>query len=185
MKSEEYAEFLEQIRRHFVYLFDPYGFEMVHCERPEPGRHLIILESDDCRIRFIQNLWDLEMAIGPRSAPIRWSDSVEEARYWYSVTEVSNFLENNHYVDIEELLQDRPFLTADQKLAKLSGEVKPLIDRIQVLFRESVFEQKRYELDRFLLQRRQEVRRQLEELERKKWEKRKCSKAGDQSSSED
>lgn len=170
MKSEGCAEFLEQIRRHFIYLFDSYGFEMVHCERPEPGRHLIILESDDCRIRFIQNLWDQEMAVGPRSAPISWSDSVEEVRYWYSVMEISNFLENKEYVDIEELLQDRPFLTADQKIAYLSREVKPLIDRIRVLFRESVFEQKRNKFDRFLLQRRQEVRKQLEELERKKWE---------------
>ncbi len=163
MVSTECVEFLKEVKRHFAYLFDQYGFVVVHCEdAPGGGRHLIVLESEDCRIRFIQNRWDIYVEVGTKASPIGWQDVVEGTKYWYDIGGVLNFLEREA-LHIDKLLQEQPFLNVEQQLKELARRLRPACEQLIALCRQDVFEGWQHDYHKFQREREEEFRKQYEE----------------------
>lgn len=168
----ECAEFLERIRRHWAFLFEQYGFAVIHkAEAPGGSRCLIVLESTVCRLRFIQNRWDLYVDIGTLAAPIDWKDSVQGIKYWYSIGEIFVFIKKTSF-RIEDLLQEKPFLNIDQQLRELSRELQPVFGEVIDLFREDTFGQWQDEYKRWREQCQREFEQQYKEWEQKQREHR-------------
>ena len=169
MTSTECAQYLEQIRRYFNYLFDQYGFQVAHCEdAPGEARHLVVLESEACRIKFIQNRWDIYVEVGTLAAPIGWQDVApgQGIRYWYDIGSVLDFLERKP-LDINELSQDQPVLTVDQQLAELATALQPVCDQLMALFREDTFERWQREYQEFKREREEQFGKQYEEWQQR------------------
>lgn len=181
MTSIECAEFLERVRRHWAFLFEQYDFAVIHqAEAPGGSRCLIVLESPFCRLRFIQNRWDLHVDIGTLAAPIDWKDSVQGIKYWYSIGEIFVFIKKTPF-RIEDLLQEKPFLNIDQQLRELSRELQPVFGEVIHLFREDTFGQWQDEYKKWRDEEEREFQRQYKEWERKQRERRSSAHSGDES----
>jgi hypothetical protein len=135
---KECEEFLEQLRAHFKFLFDEYGFQAVATDGDRVGEHcLVVLQSSHFRIRFIVNQGRVEAALGTLAAPPTWEDRAADEVVWFSMREVCEFLRGNHRPSPKDLreLGDRLFrMSADEYLEWLSDSLRPVMDQASQLF---------------------------------------------------
>jgi len=140
--------FALQVKQRFSYLFDQYGFSVIHEEyHGQNGCNaIVVLESPDCRIRVLLEREQVLVDIGPLSAPVDWSTPAPND--WFGLTYVTGFLSNGtdqwEYV-IPDTALDRS-LRIDQQLVSLAEKVRPCCDLIVHIFRSEAYEQTQREL---------------------------------------
>lgn len=78
-------ELVTLIREFFPFLFESYGFHVADAQDTESDRHLVLLTSELGSLRFLCRRWELEVALGPPTAPPTWSDFVGASRVWWSL----------------------------------------------------------------------------------------------------
>ena len=164
MQSDTCAELLEAVRRSLDYLFDDFGF-LVTAVKPAStdGRCLIVLSSEQCRFRIIFNRGDLEIAVGPLSAPVSWEDAIAGTRQWYYLRSTLNYIRDDKYPDLDSLRRPVPFSTLEEKLTQAAVDLKPDCWKVLQLFQEDNSVTKQRELDQFLEERGEHIQKQLEE----------------------
>lgn len=161
----ECADFLRQIRQYFRYLFDLYGFEVVHSKAARSGEYcLIVLQSGDCRIKFYRVQGEVNLLFGTLSAHIGWEDVIDGTRHWYYARSIMDFIEKKPVDVRESLLEIRTVKTEDQQLAELSTRLQPVCDHVIRFFREDTFERWRREYEQFEQEQNEEFRKQFERL---------------------
>ncbi len=132
--------FIALIQKHWPYLFQQYGFSVIHQEYyPEhSGNALVVLQSRDERLRFIYERGQVFVDAGPLTAPENWSSTTPHQ--WFDLVTLTAFLSNG---------QDHwQYGTGevDAQLQKLSAKFKPYADRIFDLFRPANFARTQTEL---------------------------------------
>lgn len=151
--SQGCQQFLDQIARSFDYLFDRHGFKVIHSKDVWNGeRCLVILESADCRLRFIYDRGTVEAAVGSLDAPAGWSDCDESVIQWYALRSVIDFVQGHGKRSPDELRKLGLALFAmstDEHLADLSGLLQPVCETVFQLFRKGVASERRQALDTF------------------------------------
>lgn len=131
------ATSLEQIRKYFGYLFDEYGFNVVAETHFESfGNWVVVLQSDDCRIRIIQDREEISVALGPL-----WSIPGWQAGPWYDLAVITAFLtQGNSTVEYRST-------TTDRQLEQLAEVLHSRYDQIRELFQGETFRQRQAELE--------------------------------------
>lgn len=164
MQSDTCSELLEAVRHSLDFLFDDFDF-LVTAVKPAStdGRCLIVLSSGQCRFRIIFNRGDLEIAVGPLSAPVSWEDTIAGARQWYYLRSTLNYIRDDKYPDLDSLRRPVPFLTLKQKLTQAALDLKLDCWKVLQLFQKDNFVTKQHELDQFLEERGEHIQKQLEE----------------------
>ena len=167
MQSDSCGEVLDEVKRALDYLFDDFGFEVM-AVRPEPGgdRCLIVLSSDQCRIRVCFNRGDLEVAVGAASATISWENKIAGVTHWYYLRGVLDFVRNAESPTLDALRKPIPFLTLEQKLARAAIDLKPDCWRVMQLFQDDQFGARQCELDLYLREGSEQLQRQLDEWQK-------------------
>ena len=83
------------IQHHYAYLFDQYGFHLVHCADPRQGEHcLIVLESDRARIKFEIERGTPVAYFGTLDSPLGWEQQVDGVNVWYVDNALLNFVDS-------------------------------------------------------------------------------------------
>ncbi len=168
MHSDTCTELLETVRHFLDYLFDDFGFSVTAVKPASTdGRCLIVLSSGQCRFRIVFNRGDLEVAVGPLSAPVSWEDTIAGVRQWYYLRSALDYVRDDKYPDLDSLLRPVPFLTLEQKLAQAASDLKPDCWNVIQFFQEDRFVTKQRELDRFLQEGDEYLGEQLAEWQRK------------------
>jgi hypothetical protein len=128
---------VDQIRKYFDYLFDANGFEVISETYFQSfGNWVVVLQSDDCRIRFLQDRGEVSIAVGPVWSPPSWN-----AGPWFDLSIVIAFLTPK-----KEILERRLGNT-DQQIEYLADTFRTYCDQICELFREDTFRQERDKLE--------------------------------------
>lgn len=169
-------EFLELIRLHLSYLFEQFGFSVVHWDESRGGLGeeccLVVLQSDECRIKVYKSQGEVNLQFGTLSAPMDWKDHAQGIRQWYYIRGLLSFLRKEP-LNISELFEKtHGFKTDAQQLAELSRELQPVCEEVIHLFREDTFEQWQDEYKQWEDEEEREFQRQLKEWERKQREHR-------------
>ena len=157
--------FFAQIEAQLAFLFDQYGFRLIHCEgAAQFPVCLVVLESADCRVRFVVDRGIPEIAIGTKSARITWENPGEGAvEGWQDLVALVDFLEAR---EIRAPLLDREGAVAqtlEEHLARISDLLQPHCDAIFEFMGSALSEQRRAECARFLESRNEEILRQIRE----------------------
>ncbi len=162
--SKECAEFLEQIRHHFDYLFDQYGFAVVRTDEARAGEYcLVFLKSDHGLIRFEKELDSVDLLFGPLNAPIGWEHIVHGTRYWYPIRSLLAFLKREH-TDLEKVLRRVEFsLALEEQLEELSSMLRPVCDQVLDLFRYGTPAPWQMEYEKYRQEQDEAFRKQYEE----------------------
>lgn len=128
---------VEQVRKYFAYLFDDYDFDVISDTHFQNfGNWVVVLRSNDCRIRFFQDRGEVSVAVGPL-----WSSPGWQAGPWFDLTVITAFLtQGKSTVEYESGKTGR-------QLKRLANILRPYCDEICELFQEKVFQQKRVELE--------------------------------------
>ncbi len=163
------AEFLEQIRRYYDYLFDQYGFTVVQTwESRERDYCLVILKSDGGLLRFEKDLNSVEILLGPPDAPLGFERVVHGTRYWYSLRPLLEFLKGEP-AELKEILRRvESFSSVEEQLEELSEMLKPACEQLLALFRGDAFKQLQQEFERFGEEQEKRFREQYEQSRRSK-----------------
>jgi hypothetical protein len=140
--------FLRQIEERFSYLFDEYGFFVIHEEHHNRNGYnaVVVLESRGCRIRLLLEREQVLVDVGSLSAPKDWSTPAPDE--WFGLTYVTGFLSNGTdqwKYEFPDTALDRS-LRIDQQLIKLAGKLRPYCDQILCKFHPAAFEQTQREL---------------------------------------
>ena len=81
-------EVIDSLNKHFDYLFHDYGFDLF-ADTFTTNYWVVVLLSDDCRIRFLRDRDGVSFAVGPLWDPPGW-----QAGPWYDLRIVLRFLAN-------------------------------------------------------------------------------------------
>lgn len=128
---------MEQIKKYFGYLFDDYGFDVISETCFESfGNWVVVLRSNDCRLRIVQDRGEVSIAAGPLWSPLGW-----QAGPWFDLRVITAFLTQGKVMP--EYIPGK----TDQQLERLSNLLRSYCDQICELFQERVFQQKRAELE--------------------------------------
>lgn len=128
---------MDQIRKYFDYLFDANGFEVISESYFQSfGNWVVVLQSDDCRIRFLQDREEVSIAVGPVWSPPGWN-----AGPWFDLSIVIAFLTR------EKEILERRLGNTDQQIEYLADTFRSYLDQICELFREDTFRQQRDKLE--------------------------------------
>lgn len=134
---------VEQISKHFRYLFNDYGFNVISETHFESfGNWVVVLASDDFRIRLFEDRGEVTISVGPLWSPPGW-----QAGPWYDLTFTIEFLTQG-----KDLFEYEGGKT-EQQLERLAGVLRAYCDQIHELFQEEVFRQKQEELELLVEQR--------------------------------
>ncbi|MCS6906699.1 MAG: hypothetical protein RML93_02300, partial [Anaerolineales bacterium] len=169
-------EFLELIKLHLSYLFEQFGFAVVHWDKTlgSFGEEccLIVLQSEDCRVKLYKSQGEVNLQFGPLSAPMDWRDQTQGVRQWYYIRDILSFLRKEP-LDINKLFEKmQSFETDDQQLAELSRDLQPVCERVINLFRKGIFEQWQDEYKQWREEREREFQKQYAETQWTKQEHR-------------
>jgi hypothetical protein len=143
--------YFEQLKRHFGWLFDEYGFSLLHSLGDSGYYCEFILQSGDCRFRIAVERGRsgaMELTVVPD--PLKAEVFIRGLK-WYPIAYVVNFLERHRpsYEQLEERSQYLLSLSHDEFLAALAEEYRPLWPRIMQLFSEEEFQRRREEFEQF------------------------------------
>ena len=158
MISPGCQEYFEQLKRHFGWLFDEYGFSPLHTLGKSSYYCEFILQSGDCRFRIAVErgrTGAMELAMVPD--PLKAEVFIRGLK-WYHVAEVVNFLERRRpsYDQIEERSQHLLSLSHDGALAALAEEYRPAWRQVVEFFQEDEFERRQDEFEQFRQEYREE-----------------------------
>lgn len=164
------AWFVSEIRHRFGYLFDHHGFEVIHCEdATTDGRSLVVIESSDCRFRFLFNRGDVEISVGPHWAPVSWQDASESGiRQWYSIKLALDFI-MQQTVDLQEIRQQGRAMfsmSTEELLSWWADKLERYCGHVVQLFREDTFDVTQVAIQQYDQEQSQELRRQIDEEQR-------------------
>ncbi len=150
--SEGCREFLALIEEHFRYLFGNYDFEIIDSRDVAMGEHcLVILQSRDCRFKFISDQGSVEISVGPLSTPISWEDNPDGRIAWFPIDGIPPIIQEQPSLAPEEQrkLGEAYFSMSTSELMRtLSATFKPLMGEIVTLFRDDVFRERQHEIER-------------------------------------
>lgn len=115
---------LQQINRYFSYLFDDYGFTVSEVQDYASfGNWMVLLTSDKCRIRFIEDRGQVTISLGPVSnAPNLNIDA------WFDLQVVTAYLNQNKF------RWDYAIGDTELQFVRLATTLHPYLDRIIELF---------------------------------------------------
>ncbi len=175
MNSHGYADFLIQIQREFDYLFVEYQFTVMECKiASSSGRYLVVIESDDCRFRFIFNRGDVDISVGTLLAPVEWDDfSQDGTRQWFALQSVLDLI-LEHPADLVAIRRQGLtmfYLPTTERLSLWATQLKPHCENVVKFFRLDVFEESRSALEHFSRLQADRLKQQIDEEEAKKWAK--------------
>lgn len=164
-------EFLELVKLHLSYLFERFGFSVVHWDEARGGLGeeccLIILQSEECRIKVYRSQGEVNLQFGTLSAPMDWKDHEQGIRQWYYIRDILSFLRKKP-LNISELFEKtQGFETDAQQLAELSRELQPVCEEVINLFRTDTFGKWQDEYKQWREQRQREFEQQYKNWERK------------------
>ena len=126
------------IKKHFHYLFEDYDFTVFSETYFESfGNWVVVLLSDDFRIRLFEDRGDVTLAVGPLWSPPGWQGGP-----WHDLTRITAFLTQGK--DIWEYKRG----TTDEQLQRLAGILRPYCDQIRELLQEEVYQQNKEKLRR-------------------------------------
>lgn len=132
------AEFFQQIKSHFDYLFHEYDFSVVH--KTGNGAHcLIVLQSGDCQIQFFYDRGIVEISAGT-------------SQELYNIMWVINFVRGVPQPtpkELEGMMELFWSMGIDEGLANFSKILRPVCAEIVKLFQENSFARRRNEFEQF------------------------------------
>ncbi len=164
MQTDTCSQVLESIKQALGYLFDDFSFSITTVKpATSDGRCMIVLSSDQCRFRVIYNRGDLEVAVGPLSAPISWEAIRVGETQWYHLKSALDYVRDNKFPNLGDLRRPVPFMTLEQKIAQVSLNLRPDCWKVVQLFSDKSFVTEQHELDQFLREQSEHVRKQLVE----------------------
>jgi hypothetical protein len=136
--------FSNQVRKHFRYLFDDYGFSVLFEEYSPDifGNWITLLQSNDCQIRIILDRGQVFIDAGPSLAPNEWFDLNLITAFLAQEPRKANW---QYSLPKESIAYD----TIDRQLANLADILRKYCDEIIQLFREDTFKQRKTELKEF------------------------------------
>jgi hypothetical protein len=153
-------DFFAQVKKHFRYLFDEYGFSVVS---EEITNHMdvceILLQSKEWRIRIGREIGDVFVHVSPSSTP----------DIWFDLGDVITFLDPESEEAKKLWFAPEPDRSTDYatrihlQLRWDADKLRPYCDGIKHLFREDVFKQKQAELKQWQEFRERTVRQALEQ----------------------
>jgi hypothetical protein len=122
----------ERIEEFFGYLFKDYNFTVFSETYFESfSNWVIVLLSDSCRIRFLEDRGEVSIAIGPPWSPASW-----QAGPWFDLLIVIAYLTNGEDIRTYESGN------TTQQLEGLGSLFRQYCNQICELFREDVFQKK-------------------------------------------
>lgn len=132
------AEVLDLIQRSFDFLFEEYGFRLIHASDASYGpRCLVVAESKDCRVRFVSEFGSVEVDIGRLDAAPAWGDGPQGRREWFPLRAVLYFLQGKAWPTLEESRKDGQRLASlsrDEYVAYLANQLRPVCREVCQLF---------------------------------------------------
>jgi hypothetical protein len=90
----EMEELVASIRKHFAFLFDDHGFELVYCgfNYLRPGYMLVGLQAETCRMLFEVEETEFAHLIGPCTAAFHEATKPVDEPSWLSVGWLIDFV---------------------------------------------------------------------------------------------
>jgi len=172
MQSKECQRFSNQVKSHFAYLFDQFNFSVVYQDEAIDSLGtescLIVLESEECRIKIYRSHGEVNVQFGTLSAPLSWQDHDSDTGQWYYLRGLLSFLRNEKF-NIDILLKRKPsWKTDEQQMAELSRELKPVCLQIISLFQEDNYPQWKMLYDQYQEEQEREFRKQYRHWEGKR-----------------
>jgi hypothetical protein len=145
----------------FAFLFERYGFRLVHHEEGLRDACLLVLESAQCRGRFTQERGLAQLSIGTKAAKLNWDEAGHGgAQGWYDLDSLLDFV-TGRPIEAPMLKRIPGDLTSDGHLARLAGELEPHSKAIFELMAELAFAEREPELTAFLKNRREAILGQI------------------------
>lgn len=127
---------MERIRKVFCYLFEDHGFTVFSETYFESfGNWVIVLLSDSCRVRLLEDRGEVSIAIGPLWSPASW-----QAGPWFDLPVVIAYL-----TDGKDKWEYKSGDTT-QQLERLGSSLHQYCDQICEMFKDDVFQKKQEEL---------------------------------------
>jgi hypothetical protein len=117
--------FIRTVRAEFDFLFEHYGFQLVHCcrLRLRPEYILLGLTSSQCRLVFEQEEDEFAVLIGTRDAIFGDNQTINPLRQWFSVDWMHEFRVDQQADQnvLNEVDDDQPPLRLYARLLAQSG----------------------------------------------------------------
>lgn len=136
------TSFFDQVRKHFRYLVDEFGFSIAREEKfPHFDFAEVVLQSKDCQIRLSREKGDVFLHISP----------LLPSQYWISLGTVIAYLSQEtdnswKYWENRPGNLDNYDSRIEWELGQLAQVLRPYVAQICALFRRESFEQKKAEL---------------------------------------
>lgn len=95
MTSNSCDEFVEAIRRNYSFLFDDFGFQLIHRDERANGRYcMVVLESEAARVKMELEPGIPLVYVGQSDTPICWSidQDFKAKRQWWVLGQVLGFM---------------------------------------------------------------------------------------------
>jgi len=132
------SEVLDLVKRSFDFLFEEYGFKVIHARNATYGpRCLIVAESSDCRVRFISEFGSVGLDIGRLYAAPTWGDGPQGQREWFPLRAVVYFLRGKGWPKLEEsrkLAEELGDMSRDEYVGYEASQLRPLCRDVFQLF---------------------------------------------------
>lgn len=136
--------FFDQVKKHFHYLLDEYGFSLVHEEVfPSFDNAELVFQSRDCRIRVLRERGEIYVDASP----------LPPTDYWVDLATIVGFLTQGIDAWQYEYISGDYEFRIERQLAKTADKLRSYIGQICELFRDENFAQRRSELEKFKHQR--------------------------------
>ena len=136
--SQGRSEVLDQIKRSFDFLFEEYGFKVIHASDTTYGpRCLIAAESKDFRVRFTSEYGSIGLDIGRLNAAPTGGDGPQGQREWFPLRAVVYFLQGKAWPTLEEsrkVGEELADLSRDEYVAYQASQLRPLCRKVCQLF---------------------------------------------------
>lgn len=163
-------EYFSLLKQYFGWLFDEYGFVLLHAKNGRMSSCGFLLQSGDCRlyISFDRTRFGgIQIAMVPASEQ---SNVFIPGLHWYAVGEIIDYL-RGAYLDwpqIEERVQLAADLSLEEALVERAEEARPFWPQTMDLFQKDEFKRRQEELEEFLRRKDEEQERQRKEWVRRR-----------------
>ena len=130
---EELAALIDRSLR---FLSDDYGFEPVYQEGGS-ARCVFVMESKDCRLRFVYEFGAVGMDIGSLDAAPGWSDAPRGIRQWFGMDAVLEFVRGVKPTleEIRESGNAISKMSSEDRMLDLANRLRPVARAVFDIFR--------------------------------------------------
>ena len=136
-RSPGCLEFQQAIWQHYGALFSEYGFDIAE-QRDSAGEHcMLILESPDCRFRFIFDRGSAEVHAGRKHARALWTERTEASQEWFAISTVLDYLAGRPKPNLKDIMaqsREALALTSEERMAQTAARVRAAAKEIIRLF---------------------------------------------------